>query len=131
MDGNRTNQYLYHVFCGLFFDFIFASVDRTQTKCKKQSHHTLYGEEQSADRTACESADSDQIDFSNDHGFIDYFIVYTAAEWKNEPDRASFFESYSAQISGGIWGVYFVFLYLLFCYCQRYEQIYIYPSADM
>ena len=60
---------------------------------------------------------------SNDHGFIDHFIVYTAAEWKNEPDRAGFFESDSAQISGGIWGVYFVFLYLLFCYCQRYEQM--------
>lgn len=90
MDGNFTDKYLYRVLCYLFFDIIFAADDRGQAKFKKQSDHALSGKKQQADSKACESADSDKVGLANDNGFIDYFLLYTVAEWKNEFNIAAF-----------------------------------------
>ena len=90
VDGNFTNKYLYRVSGYLFFDPIFAADDRGPAKFKKQLDHVLYGKKQQADRKTCKSADRNEIILSNDNGFIDYFILHTVTEWKNELNIASF-----------------------------------------
>lgn len=94
MDGDFADKYLHCVFGYLFWGFISAPDDRGQAKCKKYSDYGLYGKKQEADSKACESADGDSIDFSNDHGVIDYFVLFTVAEWENELGIAGFFEAY-------------------------------------